>query len=75
LQFEIRNIVGMLEVRDILLMRRMRRSAIEKQKLSSPCLRACLLQWMTVTPTESIFIKFLGVFWFFFILLKVIQTP
>jgi len=70
LQFEIRNIVGMLYVRDILLTRRLRRSGIETQKLSSPCLRACLLQWMRVTPTIRIFIKFLV-----FFLPKVIHTP
>jgi len=62
LQFEIRNIVGMLRVRDTLLIRRMRRSAIEKQKLSLPGLCACLLQWMRVTATERIFIKFLVFF-------------
>jgi len=58
LQFEIRNIVGMLYVRDIVLIRCMRRSAIEKQELSSPCLCAYLLQRMKVTPTVRIFLSY-----------------
>jgi len=61
----------MLYVHDILLIGLMRRSAIEKQELSSLCLCACLLQWMKVTPTVRIFYNISCIFFS----PKVIHTP